>query len=192
MTKVVFLDRDGVIIEDTHHLHKKEEVKLIQNSAKAIKLLNEHNYLVIVVSNQSVVARGLCTEEEVKEINNYMNSLILEEGGKIDSFYFCPHHPIKGENPVYTKECDCRKPNIGMILRAQKDFHIKDTTECFLIGDKTGDIQTGQRAGCKTILVKTGYSGMWEDLYEKSTPDYLADDLYNSVKKIILKDIFAN
>jgi len=101
--RAIFLDRDGVIVKQKHHLHKKEDIELILNSGKAIRLFNERGYLTIVIINQSVVARGLCTIQEVNEINHYMGEMLMQQGAKIDRIYFCPHHPTKGNNPEYTK-----------------------------------------------------------------------------------------
>ncbi len=179
--KAIFLDRDGVIIKQKHHLHKKEDLELILNSSKAIKLFNEKDYLTIVISNQPVVARGLCTIQEVNEINHYMEEMLKEQGAKIDRIYFCPHHPTKGNNPEYTKNCECRKPNIGLILQAKKDYDI-DLNKSWFIGDHTMDIQTGVNAGCKTILVKIGYGG--KDGLFSVKPDFVAKDLLDAAYKM--------
>jgi D,D-heptose 1,7-bisphosphate phosphatase len=181
MNKAIFLDRDGVIVKQKHHLHKKEDLELILNSGKAIRLLNERGYLMIVVSNQPVVARGLCTIQEVNEINHYMEEMLKEQGAKIDRIYFCPHHPTKGNNSEYTKNCECRKPKIGLFLQAQKDLDI-DLNESWLIGDKTSDIQAGKNARCRTILVNTGYGG--KDCLFSVKPNFLAKDLWNAIYKI--------
>src|SRR3989344_1609092 len=135
--KIVFLDRDGVICKDKNLLHKKEDIELIPGSGEAIKLLNENKYKTIVISNQPVVARGLCTLEQLNEINECLKKILAGKGAKLDKIYFCPHHPTAGDNPVYTKECECRKPNPGMIFQAEKDFGIENLQECYMIGDKT-------------------------------------------------------
>lgn len=186
MQDVVFLDRDGVICEEVTHLHKEEDLRLIQGSREAIKLLNDREYLVIIISNQPVVARGICSEDEVIELNKYMEGLLREGGAKIDGFYYCPHHPEKGDNPKYTLDCECRKPNPGMILKARKDFNLENLTG-FMVGDKRGDILAGKRAGCKTILVETGYGGKGGDMVCSVVPTHEERDLYNAVTNIILK-----
>ena len=184
--KYVFLDRDGVINIEKDLLHKKEDLELIPGSAEAIKLLNKNDYRVIVITNQPVVAGGLCTFDEAKEINSHMEGILAKEGAKINRVYFCPHHPTKGNNPEYTRECECRKPKPGMILNAQRDFNIKNLSLCYVVGDKTSDIKAGKLAGCKTILVKTGYAG--DDGFNDAIPDCEAKDLYDAVLNIILKN----
>lgn len=185
MNKAIFLDRDGVINKEKNWIHKKEDLELIKNSAEAIAMLNENGFKVIIITNQPVVARGLCTEEEVQEINDYLKNLLKDKGATVDAVYYCPHHPSAGDNPKYTRECECRKPKPGMILQAQKDLFIDKLEGCFIVGDKMGDLKAGNSVGCKTILVKTGYGG--EDGWEDAVPDYIAEDLYDAVKNIILK-----
>ncbi len=187
MEKVVFLDRDGVICEERIHLHRREDFKLIDKTIDAIKLLNKNNYRIIIISNQSAIAKGICTQNDVENLNNYMRELLNEKGAKLDKIYFCPHHP-KGNNPIYTKECECRKPKPGMILQAQKDFNIKDLSGCYIIGDKMSDIYAGKSAGCKTILVKTGYGGKGNENLIDIEPSFHASDLYDAVANIILKN----
>lgn len=187
-SKFVFLDRDGVISVEKEHLHKKSDMEIIPRSAEAIKIFNDSNYKVIVITNQPVIARGLCTLEELAEIHKYMETLLAKEGAKLDKIYFCPHHPKAGNNPKYTKDCECRKPKPGMILQAQKDFDIKDLSKCHMIGDKMSDIHTGKSAGCKTILVKTGYGGKAGENLENIAPSFYASDLYDAVMNLMSKD----
>jgi histidinol-phosphate phosphatase family protein len=183
-SKYIFLDRDGVIVKQKHLLHKKEDIELLPKAAEAIQILNDNGFTVIVITNQPVVARGLCTEKEVKNSHKYMKQLLEEEGAHIDAIYYCPHHPIKGEDPKYTKECNCRKPEPGMILQAQTDFGIPDLSECFMIGDKIGDIKCGDLAGCKTILVSTGYGG--DDGWDDALPQFRARDLLEAVEEYVV------
>lgn len=193
MKRAVFLDRDGVICVEKNLLHKKEELELILLAGEAIKLLNDAGYLVIVVTNQPVVARGLCTIAELEGINNYLKSLLQQKGAKLDQIYYCPHHPNpqkgrigeNGPNQEYVKECVCRKPKPGMILMAQKDFGIEDLSQCYMIGDKTSDIKSGYNAGCRTILVE---SDRLDPFYD-AVPDFHAKDLYHAVKDIVLKKL---
>ncbi len=184
MNRIVFIDRDGVICKEKHLLSKKEDLELLPQTEEAIKKLNEHNYRVVVVTNQPVVARGLCTEEEVIEINKHLEQLLLEKGAKLDRIYYCPHHP-KGVIAKYTIECECRKPKPGMLLQAKKDFGLETLSESYMIGDQIGDILAGERAGCKTILVETGYGG--KGGFNDATPHYITKDLYEAVTQIILK-----
>src|SRR3989338_9716744 len=120
----VFLDRDGVICKEVGYLHKKEDIELIENSAEAIKLLNQNNFNVIVITNQSAIAKGLCTISRLNEIHEHLKLLLKEKGAKIDKIYYCPHHPTKGSVEEYIKTCKCRKPSPGLIHQAQKDYNI--------------------------------------------------------------------
>ena len=161
--KCIFLDRDGTINKYKCLLHNKDDLFLEQGAAKAIKMINESEYLCIVISNQSVVARNLCTMQEVQEINLKLEELLYKENGAyLDDIFICPHHPDSGfpeENKKYKIKCSCRKPNIGMIEEAVRKYNI-DVTQSYIVGDTTIDIQTGKNAGLKTILVKTGLAGM--------------------------------
>ena len=158
----VFLDRDGVINEEVDLLHNVSQLRLISGSAQAIRRLNRAGIPVIVVTNQPVVARNLCSEEELQDIHRALKSLLIKEAGaRLDALYYCPHHPETlhpDGNPAYRTDCTCRKPNTGMLTRAAGDFHL-DLSRCILVGDTTRDMEAGKRAGMKTVLVRTGYGG---------------------------------
>jgi len=182
---VVFLDRDGVINEDIELITKPSQIKLIKGSAEGLKLLKKHGFITIVVTNQPVVARNLCTEEDVKKINEKLKTMLAKKGAIIDAIYYCPHHPDKGypeENPAYKIECECRKPKIGMLLKASEDFGF-ELKNCIVVGDRTVDIQTGKNAGCRTILVKTGKGG--NDKKYDVKPDYVCKNLFAAARLII-------
>ncbi|MEM7824387.1 MAG: HAD-IIIA family hydrolase [Candidatus Aenigmatarchaeota archaeon] len=189
--RAVFLDRDGVINEEVNLLTEIKQVKILPNVVKAIKILKDLGFYIIVITNQPQVARGLLRESDVRNINNYIKKLLSRKGAKIDAIYYCPHHPekhhqdIKPELLKYRIECDCRKPNIGMLKKAEKKFNL-NFKECYFIGDKSVDIQTGKNAGCKTILLKTGYGG--KDKKYDVEPDFVCDDLYEA-SKIIEKEV---
>ena len=183
--KAVFLDRDGVINEEVNLLYEPKQLKLIKGAAEAIKRLNNSEYLVIVITNQPVVARGLCTEEDIREIHKKLETLLGEHGAFIDRIYYCPHHPDKGypnENKKYKIECNCRKPNVGMLLKAEKEFSIEKKLS-FIIGDTTTDIQTGINYGIQTILLKTGYKGL--DKKFSVIPNYVFQDLKEAVNFLL-------
>lgn len=151
----VFLDRDGVLIEDADLLVSQTQVRLIKGAAEAVRSLCFSGYLVVVVSNQTVVARGLATEEDVRAVNDHIQRLLLAEGGvTVDAFYFCPHHP-NATLPEYRVVCACRKPRPGMLLGAAVDLGI-DLAASFMVGDRMSDVVAGQRAGCRTVLVQSG------------------------------------
>ena len=176
MKPAVFLDRDGVLTEEKGFLHNADEMVVCGFAKDCIEKLHKAGYLAIVITNQSGVARGYFTEDELRK----MNTRLMEATG-VDAVYYCPHHP-DGKIEQYRKVCSCRKPETGLIDRACKDFEI-DLSRSFFIGDRECDIKTGQNAGIKTILVRTGY-GLEEekkDLYS----DYIADDLRDAVNKII-------
>lgn len=153
--RCVFLDRDGTINKEVSYLHRIEDIEIMKGVAKGIRMLNTHGYMVIVISNQSGVARGFFSTEEVEMINEKINELLLAEDAKITEFYYCPHHP-NGIQKKYSVKCNCRKPNIGMIAGAVKKYDI-DITASYLIGDKATDMKTARNAGCGDILVLTGY-----------------------------------
>lgn len=179
--KAIFIDRDGVINKEVNLLHEPKQLKLIKGAAEAIRRLNNSEYLVIVITNQPIVARGLCTEEDIREIHKKLETLLGAHGAFIDRIYYCPHHPDKGypnENKKYKIECECRKPNIGMLLKAEKEFNIKKKLS-FIIGDSTTDIQTGINYGIQTILVKTGYKGL--DKKFSVIPNYVFQNLKEAV-----------
>ena len=155
--KAIFFDRDGTINQYVGFLHSPDEFVLIDGVAEAIRKINSSGYLVIVVTNQPVIARGEVTYEGLEEIHNKMETLLGLEGAYIDGLYFCPHHPHKGfegEVPELKIDCDCRKPKPGMLLRAAEDFNI-DLSKSWMIGDGENDVKAGVAAGCRTALICT-------------------------------------
>ena len=153
MKKAVFFDRDGVLIEDVHLLDSIEKIKIKNDNFTALSLLNRLKYLKIVVTNQTVISRGICTEKEVLKINDYINKLYIEKAGTgFDKFYICPHHP-NADILKYRRNCNCRKPKPGMLIDAADEFNI-DLKKSWMIGDRISDINAGYKAGCRTILLK--------------------------------------
>lgn len=185
--KAIFLDRDGVINEEVNYLYRPEQLKLIDGSAEAVTEINKSDYLVIVITNQSVVARGLCSEKDVAEIHKKLDMLLGEKHAFLEGIYYCPHHPdrgFEGENREYKIECECRKPKTGMLRQAQQDFNI-DKEKSFMIGDATADIMTGVNFGLKTILVRTGHAG--NDKKFDCLPDFIFENLKEAVDFIMDK-----
>jgi D,D-heptose 1,7-bisphosphate phosphatase len=181
----IFLDRDGTINKEVNHLSKQEKFELIDGVADAICKINSAGILVVVVTNQPVIARGELKESELKVIHNKMDTLLGRRGAYIDRLYYCPHHTdggFKGEIKALKFDCDCRKPKIGMFLQAKKDLNII-LEESWLIGDSTRDIFAAQNAGLKNILVRTGYAG--NDRTYNVTPDFVAEDLNEAVQLIL-------
>ena len=179
----IFLDRDGVLNEDIDLIAKPDDFHLFPFTAEAIKKTNKSEYLTVVATNQSVVARNLCTLDELRVIHNKMETSLGEKGAYLDAVYFCPHHPDKGypeENKEFKVDCECRKPKPGMLLKAASEYNI-DLSNSWIIGDSEGDILAGRSVGCSTIAVKTGrrkYSS-------KIKPDYWFDNLDDAVSFII-------
>jgi len=185
----VFLDRDGTISEEVGYVNHIKRFKLLPRSSQAIKLLNKNKILAIIVTNQSGVARNYFTEDLVNEVHKKMKKLLKKDGAHLDAIYYCPHHPRVG-SPEYRKDCDCRKPKIGMLKRAESDFNI-DLIKSYMIGDRIKDVIFGHKVGMKSILVLTGYGlGEYEHQRKKWTeqPEYIAKDLLDAVKWII-KDL---
>lgn len=153
--KAIFLDRDGTINKKTNYVFSTVQFELYPDAAEAIKLINQSEYLAIVVTNQPVVARGECTMRGVDYIHAKMETLLGMEGAYLNDIFFCPHHPDKGfvgENPLYKIECNCRKPKPGMIYTAAERYNI-DLTQSWMIGDTEVDYLTGLNAGVGTIII---------------------------------------
>ncbi len=180
----IFLDRDGVINEYKGLIYKKEDIVLKDKSAEAIKKLNENDYFSIVTTNQPVVARGLCSIKELEEINGYMEYLLGKDHAYVDKVYYCPHHPDKGyegENKKYKIDCNCRKPKIGMIEKALKEFPI-DMDNSWVIGDSFRDIQMAHNANLLSVLILTGEK--WKDA-KKIDPLFTSVNLPDAVSMIL-------
>jgi D-glycero-D-manno-heptose 1,7-bisphosphate phosphatase len=181
----VFFDRDGTLNEDPGYLGNPDSLKLYPDIGKALSDLKKKlNLKLIVISNQSGIARGILTDEMVKSVNDKINSLLAENGVAIDAFYYCPHHPDFSEK----EDCYCRKPSPEMVFKAAKDFNI-DLCHSFLVGDSVSDIECGKNAGVKTILVKTGYGEESLSMLQKQNnfPTFVALNM-SEVSKIIQKD----
>jgi len=181
--KAIFLDRDGVLNEDTDLIHRAEDLKLFDFTARAIQKINKSDYLALIATNQSVVARNLCTEEGLREIHNRMETELGKERAWLDAIYYCPHHPdggYEGENPAYKIDCECRKPKAGMLLQGAEEFHA-DLRASYMIGDNERDIVAGRTAGCTTVGVATG-KGLTGT---RVMPDYFFADLEEAVNFIV-------
>lgn len=161
----VFLDRDGTIVEEVDYLTRPEQLRLIPGAAAAIRRLNERGLAVVVVTNQSAIARGLLSEAGLAEIHDRLRTMLAAEGARLDAIYYCPHLPEKaaiGANraaasALYRQTCDCRKPEPGLLLRAARELDL-DPAVSAMIGDGARDLAAGAAAGCRTlILVRTGH-----------------------------------
>lgn len=181
----VFLDRDGVIVEDANHLSRVDQLALVPGAAAAIRRLNERKIPAVVITNQSVVARGLVKEAELKTIHEALFKMLERDGAHIDGLYYCPHHPEVGA-PPYRALCSCRKPEPGLFLRAAADLDLA-LERSVMIGDSLHDLDAGRRAGCTlNVLVLTGHGREERTrLNDRLSPDFIADDLSRAVTWIL-------
>lgn len=171
--KAVFVDRDGTINKYVGFLRNINDFELLPGVSAAIKRLNKLGYLVIVVTNQPVIARGEVTVSELNEIHNKMETLLGNDGAYVDAIYYCPHHPdsgYEGEIKALKIKCDCRKPQPGMLLQAMKDYNI-DLSQSWMAGDGENDIGAGKNAGCRTVLIGVGDYG--QDLTVRSLEEFV-------------------
>lgn len=187
--KAVFLDRDGTLIDEVGHIRSPDQVSLTPGCPEALKILARLGYRLIVVSNQAGIAKGYFTHEDMNAINARMATLLVEKGAKVDDILYCPHHPTEG-NPPYRKACRCRKPSPGMLEEAAHR-HGLDLASSYMIGDKLIDIEAGFRAGCKTILVLTGYGlREFERIKEALViPQAVAADIYAAALLILSRSL---
>lgn len=186
MKSAVFVDRDGTISEEVGYISDLDQFRLVPKAAEAIKLINESDLVVIVITNQAGVAKGYFSEETVDHIHKKMEKLLLEHGAYLDGIYYCPHHP-EGVVGSYRRACDCRKPAPGLLEQASKDHGI-DLAASYMVGDKVTDIELARKVGAKGILVLTGYGR--DELQKISdvpveNPAYVALDLFDAVKWIM-------
>ena len=183
--RAIFLDRDGVLIRDVHLLVRREDVEILPGVKRALMELKGAGYLLLVVSNQTVVSRGLATEQEVEELNRFINGLL---GEILDAFYVCPHHP-HADLPAYRTDCVCRKPEAGMLFKGAQDFDL-ELGECWMVGDRISDVIAGQRAGCRTVQVQTG-AHLQKPIISASmpqatpVPDFVCQDLPEAARIIL-------
>jgi D,D-heptose 1,7-bisphosphate phosphatase len=181
--KAIFMDRDGVTNVEKDLIYRPEDMELFSFTAEAIREINKSDYLSVIVSNQSVIARNLCTIDELEYIHKKIETELGNEHSKLDAIYYCPHHPDKGypeERAEYKIDCECRKPKTGMFRQAANDFNI-DLSMSWMIGDAERDIIAGKNAGCKTVGVMTGYG------VKKTSvrPEFFFKDLLEAVRFIV-------
>ncbi len=182
--KAIFLDRDDTIIEDTGYINDPDQVKLLEGVPEAMSSLKTMGYKLVVVSNQSGVARGLVTEEALGRIHKRLEQLLAEKGVSLDRIYYCPYHP-DGVIPKYRKESDLRKPNPGMLLAASKDLDI-DLAESWMVGNSARDVAAGKRAGCNTVMI-AGRTHEQKIPPGEPSPDYRAVNLKEVVNIIKMR-----
>jgi len=184
--RAVFLDRDGTLNEEVGYVNHLDRFVLLPRVAQAIRLLNEHGFKAVVVTNQSGVARGYFSESLLHLVHQRMENLLNQEGAHLDGIYYCPHHPDAGA-PPYRQKCRCRKPDTGLVETAVKELDL-DCSKSYVIGDRGAEIEFARRIGAKGILVLTGYGkGEWEYCRDQwiVKPDHVAPDLYEAVQWIL-------
>ena len=174
--RAVFLDRDGTIIEEVGYLDRPERVAFFPWTIDAIRVLNRAGLAVVLVSNQSGIARGFFTEAVVDDVHRKMEAMLAAGGARIDAYYYCPHHP-DGKVPGLAKVCECRKPARGMVDRAVTEFGI-DPARSFVVGDRWLDVALARAVGAKGILVRTGYG---ESEEHKAPRDLTADAVVDNL-----------
>ncbi|AJE02857.1 D-glycero-beta-D-manno-heptose 1,7-bisphosphate 7-phosphatase [Geobacter pickeringii] len=184
LRRAVFLDRDGTVNVEKAYLHQPEEFEFIPGAPEAIRLLKDDGFFVVVVTNQSGVARGYYDEEAVHRLHRFVDRELAAAGASIDAYYLCPHHPLHGVGP-YRVDCACRKPLPGMILAAAAAHGI-DLGRSWLVGDKAIDVEAGLAAGCRPILVRTGYGVTEASLVPPQVP--VCDDLLAAAQLILAEE----
>ena len=181
--RAAFLDRDGTIIEEVGYLDRPERVELYPWTIDAIRALNRAGLAVVMVTNQSGVARGFFTEKVVQDVHARMAALLAEGGARIDAYYYCPHHP-EGNVAGYARSCDCRKPGRGLVDRAVNELGV-DPARSFVVGDRWLDVALARAVGAAGLLVRTGYGLSVEQQPGDLTADAVVDNLIAAASWIL-------
>jgi len=175
VARAVFLDRDDTIAKDVPYCSRPEDLELLPGVGEGIRLLNESGFVVVIITNQSGIARDYFTEETLGKIHQKLKDDLAKFGAHIDAIYYCPHHPSDG--------CDCRKPMPALTFRAAQEHHI-DLARSFFIGDRLQDVETGHLAGCKTVLISP--TEISETLLQSEVkPDFIASNFMQAVQVLL-------
>ncbi len=187
--RAIVMDRDGTVCDEVGYVNHVSRIRLLPRSAAAIRLARDAGFRPVVVTTQAGVARGYFDEDLVHRVHDRIRELLADEGTAVDAIYYCPHHPDAGA-PPYRKDCDCRKPKPGMLLRARDELGL-DLARSYLVGDSMRDVEAGRRAGVTTVLVLTGY-GRGEVEHRSpgwtARPDHIAEDLMEAVEWILARE----
>ena len=179
MNKAIFIDKDGTLIHDVPYNIDVSRIIFTDGAIEALQQWKHRGYLLVVISNQSGIARNYFTEEDIEKVKDFIAAQLASHQITLDGFYYCPHYP-EGINKKYAIVCDCRKPLPGLILEAAQDLNI-DIRSSWMIGDSLKDVEAGNRAGCRTIFIDN--NNETEPLLgELQTPDYTTNDLQSAVK----------
>lgn len=183
----VFLDRDGTIVEDVDYLLRPDQLRLIPGAGAALRRINQAGWRAVVVTNQSVVARGMASEKDLAAVHDRLRAMLAAEGARLDGIYYCPHHPDAGDGP-YRRACDCRKPLPGLLQQAARELDL-DLAASAMIGDGLRDLEAGAAAGCgMLILVRTGHGAAEESAVRAARlhkPAHICDDLAAAVDDLL-------
>lgn len=177
----VFVDRDGTLIRDVGYLVRPQELEILPRVPEAIRVLREHGLKVVLVTNQSAIARGFLREDELREIHRELKRQLAASDALLDGIYYCPHHPTEGSAP-YRVACECRKPGPALAERAARELGL-DTTRSYVVGDQMGDMGLASRIGAKGILIQKNKAGNGEQKAEADFP--VAGDLWEAAQWIV-------
>jgi D-glycero-D-manno-heptose 1,7-bisphosphate phosphatase len=178
--RAVFLDRDGTLVQPRHYPARPAELQLYRGIGVELRRLQGAGFQLIVITNQSGIARSLFTERDLELMHEHLNRELARKGVRLNAIYHCPHHP-DGTIPELAVRCACRKPEAGMLLRAAADLDI-DCSRSWLVGDILDDVQAGRRAGCRTVLVDLGTEPVPDEI--ERTPDFIARSTAEALRLI--------
>ena len=182
MNKAVFIDKDGTLIPDIPYNVDPDLVDLYGGVASGLKALKDAGFLLIVISNQSGIARGYISEDQFRVLKDKMIELLNAAGVQLDGFFHCPHDP-EGNVLPYAISCECRKPKPGMLIQAARQWHIR-LSRSWMMGDILNDVEAGKRAGCKTVLINNGGETEWKGGKFRQ-PDFTAADMEQAADYIL-------
>lgn len=178
--RAIFIDRDGTLNEEVGYIRELGEFRLYDHATEAVRLINQSEWLAIIITNQSGIARGLFTEKFLAEVHKQMVTELEHTGARVDAIYYCPHHP----DPPFRLDCDCRKPKPGLLERAAAEFQLT-LSDCVVIGDRFRDVETAQAVGARGVLVLTGYGRGELETPSTVQPDHIAANLLEAVQWVI-------
>ena len=185
-SKAVFLDKDGPLIEDVPYNVNPDRIRLAEGAYKSLRLLQDRGYQLFVVTNQSGVARGFFEEQNLQQVRNKIIELLASAGIFLTDFYYCPHHP-HGKVSKYAVDCFCRKPQPGMLYRAALE-HDVNLAESWMVGDILYDIEAGNQAGCRTVLIDNGHETEWE-VTPRREPEFTVGNLESAARVIVWESL---
>ncbi len=181
-SKAVFLDKDGTLVEDVPYNVDPDRIRLAEGAIESLRLLQEQGYQLIVVSNQSGVARGFFEEPDLQRVINRLSEILSSAGVALTDFYYCPHHP-EGSVRKYAVDCYCRKPQPGMLYRAAVEHNLR-LADSWMVGDILHDVEAGNRAGCRTILIDNHHEMEW-NMNPIRCPKFIVKNLVSAARSIL-------